>query len=54
MKLDSYQATQLGRNKDLTDIIDLIKIKNLPRDVRLVKPIKEIYEGIWDGLQAEG
>ncbi len=54
LKLDSYRVSPLRRNKDFSDVIELIKWKNLPRDLPVAAPVRQLYLDTWDGLKAEG
>ncbi len=54
LKLDSYRVSPLNRAKDFADVIELIKWKNLPRDLPVAAPVRQRYIDAWDGLRAEG
>lgn len=53
LKLDSYRVSPLNRAKDFADVIELIKWKNLPRDLPVAAPVRQRYLDAWDGLRAE-
>ena len=53
LKLDSWQGSPLRRHKDKTDVIELIKYRNLPRELAIHSAVKSLYTGTWDALQAE-
>jgi hypothetical protein len=53
LKLDSWSGSPLKRHKDKTDVIELIKYRNLPRDLDIALPVRHFYLETWDGLQAE-
>jgi hypothetical protein len=54
LKLDSWKVSPLRRNRDKSDVIELISRRKLPRDLGVAAAVKELYLQIWDGLQAEG
>jgi len=53
LKLDSWSGAPLRRNKDKTDVIELIIRRNLPRELSVAPVVRDRYLEIWDGLQAE-
>jgi hypothetical protein len=53
LKLDSWSGSPLRRHKDKTDVIELIKYRNLPRDLVVAPVVSALYLEIWDGLKAE-
>jgi hypothetical protein len=53
-KLSSYMGNQLIRNKDLSDVIELIKANLPPRDLSLPKEVRDEYISLWDRLKAGG
>lgn len=53
LKLDSWNGSPLRRLKDKADVVELIKHRNLSRDLAVAPAIKSLYLEIWDGLQAE-
>ena len=54
LKLDSWQGSPTRRHKDKTDVIELIRARNLPRDLHLHRAVRAAYEETWDALQREG
>ena len=42
-----------GRHKDETDVIELIKIRSLPRDLPLDEAVRSNFERVWDLAAAE-
>lgn len=53
LKLDSWANTPLHRNRDKTDVIELIVRRKLPRDLAVAAVVQLHYLEIWDGLKAE-
>jgi hypothetical protein len=53
LKLDSWSGSPLRRIKDKADVVELIKFRNLPRDLAVAPAVSGLYLEIWDGLQAE-
>jgi hypothetical protein len=51
IKLSSYLGSPGKRLKDLADVQELLKVRNLPRDLKLPKEVKDLYMKTWDGLQ---
>lgn len=41
------------RLNDKADVIELIKILNLPRNLVISSPVKDLYVETWDALQAD-
>ena len=53
LKLDSWINTPTGRLKDKADVIELIKVRNLSRDLKVDHPVQDLYIEIWDALKSE-
>jgi hypothetical protein len=53
LKLDSWAGSPVGRHKDKTDVIELIKYRNLARDLTVNPAVLSLYRETWDALQAE-
>jgi len=53
LKLDSWADSPVRRHKDKTDVIELIKYRNLPRDLAVNSAVRAHYLETWDALQAE-
>ena len=53
LKLDSWSGSPLHRLKDKSDVVEIIKNRNLPRDLAVAPVILHLYLETWDGLQAE-
>ena len=53
LKLDSWAGSPLRRHKDKSDVIELIKHRNLPRDLAVNPVVRALYTETWDALQAE-
>ena len=53
LKLDSWSASPLRRLQDKTDVVELIKRRNLARDLAVAEPVQNIYRETWDALNAE-
>jgi hypothetical protein len=53
LKLDSWFSNQTRRHKDKTDVIELIKALNLPRELKVDAAVQDLYLETWDALQAE-
>lgn len=53
LKLDSWSTSPLNRLKDKADVAELIKHRNLPRDLPVAPAVRPLYEELWDGLRAE-
>lgn len=53
LKLDSWSVSPLHRLKDKSDVVEIIKNRNPPRDLAVAPAIRHLYLETWDGLQAE-
>jgi hypothetical protein len=53
LKLDSWAGSPVRRHKDKTDVIELIKYRNLSRDLAVNPVVRVLYTETWDALQAE-
>ncbi|HSH94469.1 MAG TPA: hypothetical protein VK968_10010 [Roseimicrobium sp.] len=53
LKLDSWFNNQTRRLKDKADVVELIKTKQLPRDLAVADAVRHLYTETWDALQAE-
>jgi len=53
LKLDSWANNPTRRLKDKADVVELIKYRNLPRDLAINPAVRAIYKETWDALQAE-
>ena len=53
LKLDSWAGSPVRRHKDKTDVIELIKYRNLPRDLAINPAVRALYLETWDALQNE-
>ena len=53
LKLDSWAGSPVRRHKDKSDVIELIKYRNLPRDLAVNPIVRALYTETWDALQAE-
>jgi hypothetical protein len=53
LKLDSWAQNPVHRLKDKADVIELIKVRHLPRELHLAAPVRQHYIETWDALQAE-
>ena len=53
LKLDSWSVSPTGRVKDKADVVELIKHRQLPRDLQLIAAVQPLYIQIWDALEAE-
>jgi hypothetical protein len=53
LKLDSWSGSPVRRHKDKSDVIELIKCRNLPRDLAIAPAVRTFYTDTWDALQAE-
>jgi hypothetical protein len=53
LKLASGMTGGVGRMKDLVDVVELIKLLNLPRDFgeKINDYVRPKYDELWDGLQ---
>jgi hypothetical protein len=50
IKLSSYLGSGIQRAKDLSDVVELIKVNSTPRDLRLPDPVEPLYVDIWDEI----
>lgn len=53
LKLDSWAGAPVRRLKDKSDVIELIKHRNLPRDLAIAPAVRALYTETWDALQAD-
>ena len=53
LKLDSFTGSPLRRVKDKADVVELIQRAQLPRELAVALPVRELYLEIWDGLKAD-
>ena len=53
LKLDSWASNPTRRLKDKADVVELIKYRNLPRDLAVNPVVRAHYLETWDALQAE-
>src|SRR5579859_74084 len=53
LKLDSWVNNPTRRLKDKADVVELIKYRNLPRDLAVNPAVRAHYLETWDALQAE-
>jgi hypothetical protein len=53
LKLDSWSTNPNWRLKDKADVIELIKVLKLPRDLAVDEPVRVLYSETWDALRAE-
>jgi len=53
LKLDSWANNPTRRLKDKADVVELIKYRNLPRDLAINPAVRAHYFETWDALQAE-
>lgn len=53
LKLDSWAGAPTSRHKDKTDVIELIKNRNLPRDLAVNPAVRAHYLETWDALRNE-
>ena len=53
LKLDSWVNSPTRRLKDKSDVIELIKLLKLPRDIAINKSVSQLYVEAWDALQAD-
>lgn len=53
LKLDSWANSPLNRLKDKADVVELIKCRNLSRDLPVAPAVRSLWEETWDGLKAE-
>lgn len=53
LKLDSWFGSPVRRLKDKSDVIEIVKNRNLPRDLAVAPAVLHLYLETWDSLQAE-
>ncbi len=53
LKLDSWAGSPVNRLKDKADVVELIKHRNLPRDLAVAEAVRPLYVETWDGLKNE-
>lgn len=53
LKLDSWAGSPVRRHKDKTDVIELIKYRNLSRDLAVNHAVRALYTETWDALKNE-
>ena len=53
LKLDSWAGSPVRRHKDKTDVIELIKYRNLPRNLAVSDVVRKLYTDTWDALESE-
>jgi hypothetical protein len=53
LKLDSWANSPVHRHRDKSDVIELIKSRNLSRDLTVNPAILELYITTWDALKSE-
>ncbi len=53
LKLDSWARSPTGRLKDKADVVELIKRRNLPRDLAVALAVEREYWETWDALRSE-
>jgi len=53
LKLDSWAGSPSRRLKDKADVIELIKYRNLPRDLAVHPAVRAFYTETWDALKAD-
>jgi hypothetical protein len=53
LKLDSWSGPPVRRHKDKTDVIELIKYRNLPRELAINPVVRTLYMETWDALKAD-
>ncbi|HLZ53401.1 MAG TPA: hypothetical protein VKS19_02880 [Verrucomicrobiae bacterium] len=53
LKLDSWVNNPTRQLKDKADVVELIKYRNLPRDLAVNPAVRAHYLETWDALQAE-
>jgi hypothetical protein len=53
LKLDSWNGSPNRRIKDKADVVELIKYRNLPRELAVAPAIRALYTETWDALQRE-
>ena len=53
LKLDSWASNPTRRLKDKADVVELIKHRNLPRDLAVNLAVRALFLETWDALQNE-
>jgi len=53
LKLDSWSGSPARRLKDKAGVIELMKVLELPRDLKIVEAVRGLYVETWDALQAD-
>jgi hypothetical protein len=53
IKLSSYLGSPMTRSKDFSDVVELVKANESPRDLKVAKEVAPTYLTIWDGLESE-
>ncbi len=53
LKLDSWSNSPNRRHKDKTDVIELIKALQLPRELAVDEAVRPLWLETWDALAAE-
>lgn len=53
IKLSSYLGSPASRLRDLADVVELIKLNNIPRNIPLDPAIETEFRARWDALDAE-
>jgi hypothetical protein len=53
LKLDSWANNPTRRLKDKADVVELIKYRNLPRELAVNPAVRALYTETWDALQAD-
>jgi hypothetical protein len=53
IKLSSYLGSPISRNRDFSDVIELIKLNHLPREFPLDATVQTQFQQTWDALEAE-
>jgi hypothetical protein len=53
LKLDSWNGSPTRRLKDKADVVELIKHRNLPRDLAVNPVVRALYTETWDALKCE-
>jgi hypothetical protein len=54
LKLDSWSASPVSRLQDKSDVVELIKRRDLPRNLGVADAVRDLYLETWDALKAEG
>lgn len=53
LKLDSWSNNPTRRLKDKADVVELIQVRHLSRDLNVADAVRQHYVEAWDGLQAD-